>query len=150
MAFVDQPVFALIAGEGGQRQHLETVTAELGLSHRVRFLGRVDDVAMRKYYAHALGVYFGPRLEDYGFITLEAMLSSRPVITCLDSGGPTNIVRHGETGIVAEAEPASVADAINRLWSDKAGARAMGAQGRQFYDQLNISWQNVVNQLLAD
>lgn len=150
MAFVDQPVLAFIAGEGGQRQHLEALTAELGLTHRVRFLGRVDEVAMRRYYANALAVYFGPLLEDYGFITLEAMLSARPVITCQDSGGPTNIVRHGETGLVAVAGPAAVAEAINGLWGDKPRARAMGLQGRQLYDELNISWQHVVTQLLAD
>ena len=150
MPFVQAPVFAVIAGEGGQRQHLEALTEQLGLAHRVQFLGRVDEFTMRKYYANALAVFFGPLLEDYGFITLEAMLSSRPVITCRDSGGPTHIVRAGETGFVTEPEPAAVADAINFLWGNRARARAMGEHGRQLYDQLNISWQHVVSQLLAN
>ena len=150
MPMVQEPVFAVIAGEGGQRGHLESVVAELGLHNRVRFVGRIDDATMRSHYAHALGVFFGPLQEDYGFITLEAMLSSRPVITCSDSGGPTHFVRDGDTGFVAEPNAESVARAINRLWADRKQASAMGAHGRQLYADLGISWNRVVDELLAD
>lgn len=150
MAFVESPVFAVIAGDGGQRTHLEAVTEQLGLRHRVRFIGRIDDRTMRQHYAHALAVFFGPLQEDYGFITLEAMLSSRAVITCRDSGGPTHFVRHEETGLITDPQPEAVASAINRLWHHRALAKAMGEHGRLLYDQLRISWPHAVEQLLAD
>ena len=40
----------------------------------------------------ALGVIFPPLDEDYGYVTLEAMLAAKPVITCTDSGGPLEFV----------------------------------------------------------
>lgn len=150
MPLVAEPVFAVIAGEGGLRARLEALTEELGLQHRVRFLGRVDAPTMRAHYANALGVFFGPLLEDYGYITLEAMLSSRPVITCTDSGGPTHFVRDGETGFVTDPSPESIATAINTLWANKAAAQAMGDNGRKLYADLGISWARVVSELLAD
>ena len=36
----------------------------------------------------ALAVAYAPLDEDYGYVSLEAMLSSKAVVTCADSGGP--------------------------------------------------------------
>lgn len=150
MAGVNEPVFALVAGEGSQRAHLERVVEELGLCHRVKFLGHVSEDDKRRHYAHALGVFFGPLLEDYGLVTLEAMLSARPVITCTDSGGPTHFVRNGETGFVTAPEPGAVAEAINGLWTDRERARELGHNGLALYRSLGIGWDRVVASLLAD
>lgn len=150
MRHVNAPVMALIAGEGGQADALARLVRDNGLAHRVKFLGRIDDATMRAYYRHALAVFFGPLLEDYGYITLEAMLASRAVITCTDSGGPTHFVRHGETGYVVEPSPEAVAGAIDALWSDRAAAARMGRNGRELYESLDISWPNAVQRLLED
>jgi glycosyltransferase involved in cell wall biosynthesis len=150
MPMVREPVYAVIAGDGGMKARLAQVVAELGLQHRVRFLGRAGDAELRRHYAHALGVFFGPLLEDYGFITLEAMLSSRPVITCTDSGGPTHFVVDGQTGHVTEPEPGAVAAAINTLWANRRRARELGENARRHYDALNISWDHVLARMLTD
>ncbi len=60
---------------------------------------------MRRRYAHALGVIYPPTDEDYGYVTLEAMLAAKPVITCTDSGGPLEFVTNDETGLIAEPTP---------------------------------------------
>jgi glycosyltransferase involved in cell wall biosynthesis len=148
MAHCRAPVAAIIAGEGGHRARLERLICDLDLGDRVRLIGRIDDAAMRAWYANALGVFFGPFDEDYGFITLEAMLSSKPVITCSDSGGPLDFVVHGETGLVVEPDAASVADAIEVLHANRPRARAIGAAGSAYYRSLGISWDNVVDELL--
>jgi glycosyltransferase involved in cell wall biosynthesis len=148
MALVKEPVFAIIAGEGGQYENLKQLVISLGLQHRVKLIGRIDDATMRSYYSNALSVFFGPHSEDYGFITLEAMLSSKPVITCTDSGGPTEFVINNETGFVVSPEPAAIADAINQMWADKKQAEILGRNGRDHYQSLNISWQNVVEKLV--
>ena len=59
----------------------------------------------------ALAVLVPPLDEDYGYVTLEAMLSARAVITCTDSGGPLEFIEHGATGLVCEPDPAALADA---------------------------------------
>jgi len=150
MPMVSEPVYAVIAGEGGMKARLAQVVAELGLQHRVKFIGRASEADLRRYYAHALGVFFGPLLEDYGFITLEAMLSARPVITCTDSGGPTHFVLDGQTGHVTAPEPEAVAAAINGLWADRRRARELGENARRHYDALNVSWDHVLARLLSD
>ncbi|HEX9989861.1 MAG TPA: glycosyltransferase family 4 protein [Chloroflexia bacterium] len=122
---------------------------ELGLQKRVRWLGPVPDGEKIAAYAHALGVIYPPVDEDYGYVTLEAMLSSKPVITCTDSGGPLEFVRDGETGLVVEPTPEALASAFDTIWEDRQRAKAWGEAGRKLYDSLDISWSTVVKKLLS-
>lgn len=149
MPDVDKSVVALFVGEGGVRTKLERLAAELNLSHRVKFLGHVEFKDLVHLYANSLGVFFGPFDEDYGYVTLEAMLSGKPVITCSDSGGPLEFVVDGETGYVAEPSPAAIAACVNKLAADRAHARTLGQAGRARYSNFGISWKNVVDSLLA-
>ena len=149
MAHVHAPVVALFAGVGGQSGRLGQRIGELGLSDRVRMLGRVSDAELRAYYAHSLGVFFGPLDEDYGYVTLEAMLSSKPVITCTDSGGPLEFVEDGVTGRIVAPEPQAVANAIDELFANRRLATTLGRAGRELYDALDLSWIRVVEKLLA-
>jgi glycosyltransferase involved in cell wall biosynthesis len=147
MALVQSPVGAMLAGEGGQSGRLRELVGELGLASRVRMLGTVGWDEMRTLYARSLAVFFGPLDEDYGYVTLEAMLSRKPVITCTDSGGPLEFVVDGQTGRVVAPEPAAVAEAIDALWADRARARRMGEAGFERYGTLDIRWEHVVEQL---
>ena len=63
-----------------------------------RFEIGVSDERLEQLYLSALGVYFGPFDEDYGYVTLEGMAAERPVVTLTDSGGPLEFVRDDETG----------------------------------------------------
>jgi glycosyltransferase involved in cell wall biosynthesis len=94
-------------------------------------------------------VFFGPYEEDYGYVTLEAMLSRKPVITCEDSGGPTEFVVDGESGWVVPPAPEAVAAALDALWDDEDAAVRLGRQGRVLYDDLDISWDAVVDALVT-
>jgi glycosyltransferase involved in cell wall biosynthesis len=103
---------------------------------------------MLSWYANSLGVFFRPYDEDYGYVTLEAMLSAKPVITCSDSGGPREFVLDGETGFVVEPRPELVADAIDRLAANPGRAAQMGQNGLASYASLGITWDHVVSTLL--
>lgn len=148
-AHLSTPVLFLLAGDGGQRQHCERLIDELDVGHRVRLLGRVTEAEKRAFYARSLAVFYGPLDEDYGYVTLEAMLSAKPVITCIDSGGPLELVRHEETGLIVEPTPEAIAAAADQLFQDQSTARALGEAGRQRYDDLGISWHYVTQRLLA-
>jgi glycosyltransferase involved in cell wall biosynthesis len=121
---------------------------KLGVESRIEWLGPVSDDQKVDLYARCLAVVFPPLDEDYGYVTLEAMLSSKPVVTCLDSGGPLEFVLNGRTGLVAEPTPDSLAACMDRLWGGRKEARAMGAAGREHYCSLGISWKNVVARLV--
>jgi glycosyltransferase involved in cell wall biosynthesis len=112
-------------------------------------MGHVTEQEKIRLYAESVGVVFTPLDEDYGYITLEAMLSRKPVIVCTDSGGPLEFVIHRETGLATAPEPAALAGGLDEIWTDRNRSRQWGLAGRKRYEELNISWQNVVNRLLA-
>ncbi|MCG7374885.1 glycosyltransferase family 4 protein [Pseudomonas luteola] len=146
--YLKSPTVLLLVGEGGQRYELDLLIENENVRNRVKIIGKVTIAELANYYSNALGVFFGPYDEDYGFVTLEAMLSAKPVITCTDSGGPLEFVVDGITGSITEPDPESIAAAIDELYFDRAKAKAMGLAGLERYKELNISWSNVVEALL--
>lgn len=141
--------FASSANYSAYARELQIRAHDLGLDDRAVFLGETSEEEKRAWFAHARAVVYPPVDEDYGYVTLEAMLSGKPVVTCADSGGPLEFVRHDETGLVADADPEALAEAMTDLWDNPARSAAMGRAGRDYYTSLDISWPNVVQKLLA-
>jgi glycosyltransferase involved in cell wall biosynthesis len=148
MQYVESGVAAIIGGVGGQMPQYQRLIEELGLGQRVRLVGSLSEEELLAYYACCLGVFFGPQDEDYGLVTLEAMLARKPVITCRDSGGPLEFVRHDETGFVVEPEPKEIARSIDLLSRNPSHAADLGSAGYLRYQAMNISWENVIANLL--
>ncbi|HAA46068.1 MAG: group 1 glycosyl transferase [Halomonas sp. 54_146] len=144
------PARIIIAGEGGQRERYQQLINRHGLQQTVKLVGRFSEAEKLAWYAHSLAVFFGPFDEDYGYITLEAMLSAKPVITCRDSGGPLEFVQHQETGWVVEPKPLEIAAAIDAAWENRARTAEMGRAGQAAYHRAGISWQQVVSTLLGE
>jgi glycosyltransferase involved in cell wall biosynthesis len=130
-------------------QRLQKTARDLRLTDRVQWTGWLTEEDKVAAYATALAILFPTLDEDYGYVTLEGMLSEKPVITCTDSGGPTEFVVPGETGFVTEPSPSTLAAAMDQIWENRGEAARMGRAGRQLYDSMNISWDNVVRTLLA-
>ena len=122
---------------------------DAGLQRRVKFHGRVSEKEKLQLYAHCLGVIYPPVDEDYGYITLEAMLSSKPVITCTDSGGPLEFIRDAYSGYVTAPDAKALSEAMVRLSENRARAAAFGRAGRDEYLRKEITWEAVVAKLLA-
>ena len=148
MAHARSDVKAVIAGQGGRDAAYRRRIAELGLGDRVLLTGHVSREVQASWYANSLAVFFGPHDEDYGFVTLEAMLSGKPVITCRDSGGTLEFVDDGVTGFVTEPEPRAIAARIDELAGAPARARAMGRAARERYAALGLDWKSMAAELL--
>jgi len=116
---------------------------------RLRFLGGVSDEQKRDLYARCLAVVFIPLDEDYGYVTLEAMLAAKPVLTCSDSGAVLEFVLPEQTGLICPPDPIALAACIDRIWTDRPLARRLGTQAREHYRGLGLSWAKVVEKLLA-
>lgn len=121
----------------------------LGLDSRVEWRGAVSEAEKLALYAGCLAVMFPPLEEDYGYVTLEAMLCAKPVLTATDSGGPLDFVRDGETGFVCGGGAPDFAAALDRLWADRALAATLGRAGRQLYADLRLGWPSVLAGLLG-
>lgn len=130
-------------------RELHELATSLGVSERVSWLGHITEEEKRDRYARCLGVLYPPLDEDFGYVTLEAMLASKPIITCADSGGPLEFVRHREIGLVTESDPTSLAEAMDEIWENRAAAAAWGKHARQRYDSMEITWPNVVRRLVG-
>ena len=130
---------------------LEELVARHGLQDRVRLVPEfVSDEVKVDLLARARAVAYLPVDEDsYGYVTLEAMLSRKPVLTCSDSGGILQLVRDGVTGVVATPEPASLAAGMSLLMEDPGRAETLGAAGRDAADALDLSWDATVERLLT-
>lgn len=137
------PLRLVISGTGEAEQALRDLA---GNDNRIEFLGRVDDDRLKELYAGALAVPFLPLREDYGYVTLEAFASGKPVVTCTDSGEPTEFVVDGETGLVCAPDPQAVCSAFERLWKDRDAAARMGRAGRE--KTADIKWSKVAERLL--
>ena len=146
MADVDRPMQLVVAGEGTQRENVERAAHAAGVADRVTFLGRVDDDRLIELYAGALAVVYPPYDEDLGYVTLEAFLSRRPVVTCVDSGGPNEFVAHATNGFVCEPSAEAIAQAINRLAGDRRLAASLGSAG--FDVASRITWDGVIERLV--
>lgn len=149
MAQCRERVRIRFAGEPGSLAQQAKSVNKLKSDDRVEWLGILSEDQRRDLYANCLGVVSLPVDEDYGYVPLEAMLSSKPVITSADSGGPLEFVLDRQTGLVAHPTPESLAVAMDTLWADRRCAAAMGEAGRARYRDLRISWANVVEKLLC-
>jgi glycosyltransferase involved in cell wall biosynthesis len=152
LALTKQKVKVRFAGvpdsaEYGKR--LRALAEKLGVASRVEWLGFIPEEEKRENYAKAIAVIFPPVDEDYGYITLEAMLSAKAVITCEDSGGPLEFVRHRETGLIAKPTAAALAVAFDELWQERDLAVKYGRAGRDRYRHLGLGWPEVVRRLLT-
>jgi len=146
LAHVDRRWRLVIVGEGPLRRDLEALTSTTGVADRVTFAGGIDESALVNLYAGAAAVVFPPFDEDYGYITLEAFLAHKAVVTTDDAGGPLEFVTDGVTGLVAAADPESLGAAMAKAVADPRRAAAMGDAG---YERVRgISWDAAIDRLI--
>ena len=132
-----------IAGTGEAEADLRVLAAG---DPRIEFLGRISDEALLDQYAGCLAVPFVPVREDYGYVTLEAFASGKPVITCTDSGEPVQFVAHGRNGWICEPTPESLREAMEACFLDAGEAARMGQRGLQVARA--ITWPAAARRLL--
>jgi glycosyltransferase involved in cell wall biosynthesis len=153
MRHVRTPVKLVIAGRPDSEEYgagLEAAIDRYDLRDRVTMLGWVSDQEKADLLSGALGVLYIPYDEDsYGFVTLEAFSSHKPVITMTDSGGTDEVMVDGANGLVVEPDARRLALALDALWSDRGRAVRMGERGHQTLRELNISWDYVLERLTS-
>lgn len=143
MKLVQSPIELRIAGTGPDEESLKQLA---GNDKRIVWLGFISDQAVVEAYANSLAVLYVPYDEDYGLVTIEAMMSAKPVITTRDSGGPNEFVVSGETGYVVEPEPQALAERIDYLCEHRDEAREMGKTAQRQVQF--ITWESTVAKLL--
>ena len=140
-------VRCLIAGDGEERVALQIRIDQLGMTGRVKLLGRLSETELLDHLSRCRAVCFPPLAEDYGFVTVEAFASKKAVITCFDSGGPAELVEDGVNGLVCSPTAAALAVGIQTLMDDRDLAERYGSAGHDVAKAL--SWEEVVARLVV-
>ena len=120
-----------VAGDGPERAALEARARELGVDGRVSFLGSVPREQVLRLFRAADASVLPSAWENFPHTVVEALAVGCPVIAT-EVGGVPEVVRDGENGLlVAPGDPAAMADAIVRYFSDdKLRARLSEAAAR--------------------
>lgn len=153
LAHAPKKLRLVIAGTGdvpGAIEPLQALADSLGVLDRIEFTGWISEERKAELMAGCCGcLYLAYDEDSYGYVTLEAFHTAKPVITLTDSGGSLEVVRDGINGFVCEPTPVALGDAMTRLWTKAAAAKSMGRNALRTIDDFKINWDHVVENLLA-
>jgi glycosyltransferase involved in cell wall biosynthesis len=120
----------LLVGDGPLRRALTDLAAELGVLEHCHFTGYRSDVG--EIYAAVDAFSLTSANEGTPATIIEAQAAGLPVVAT-NVGGVADVVRDGESGILAEAgDVEAVADGLARLAEDAGLRRQLGEFGRTF------------------
>lgn len=120
------------------------------IQKKVKYFDYVTQKKKFELYANARAVLFIPLDEDYGYITLEAMASSKAVITAADSGAPLEFIEDNRNGMIVTPDAKELAGRIDELAQTVTLAKELGRKSRKHLDEMNITWKNVVKELTKE
>jgi glycosyltransferase involved in cell wall biosynthesis len=149
LALTQQPVhirFVGAATDPTYEKNLKKLVEEKGLAQRVSWEGFVSEERLAELYGKARAVVYTPLDEDYGYVSLEAALSRKPVITTETSGGALEFVNE-DTGWVSKDSPQAFAQCLDEAWSYAQLCRSKGDNAHDSYRSKKISWDTVVETL---
>ncbi len=134
-----------LAGEGPDREELESLASTLGIGERVRFLGWRDDSAA---LLATCDLFVCPsRHEPLGNVVIESWAAAKPVVAAR-SAGPVSLIEDGISGRLVPIDDASaLAVAMAATLADPAGSAAMAQAGRAAYER-EFTERSVVAQYL--
>jgi glycosyltransferase involved in cell wall biosynthesis len=130
-------------------QTLENLVEKFGLRDRIkldlRFLPRQT---YAQYINHSMAVAYLPFDEDsLGYVAMEAATASKPIITTTDSGGILDLVKHQQTGWIAEPSVQSLAQTMSLV--QPSIAISYGEETRKLWQSLGVNWQTIIKKLLT-
>lgn len=143
-------ILAGLADNPAYSEQLKGLIEQYGLQERVQMLGWVSEQEKADLMANAFAALYLPYQEDsYGYVTLEAFHSHKPVIVFTDSGGTDELVVDQENGLVVEPSPQALASAMEELWFDRLKTAQMGDNAANTLAQKQIDWDHVLDRLLS-
>jgi glycosyltransferase involved in cell wall biosynthesis len=132
MARLPGDVQLALAGDGPERAALEALAGELGLAHRVAFLGWRQDIGA--LLAGCVALVVPSQVEPLGNVVLEGFAAGRPVVAT-EADGPRELIEDRRTGLlVPVGDDAALAAALDGLLAEPERATAIGAAGRAEFE----------------
>jgi glycosyltransferase involved in cell wall biosynthesis len=135
----------------GYASDITRMARDWGVADRITVEDRwITEEEKADLLADCLAAAYLPLDEDsYGYPTLEAAHACKPVLTTKDAGGVLEFVTEGVNGLVADPDVTAVARAMDQLFEDRDATRRFGRAAKARIAELDISWSNVLERLLA-
>lgn len=119
----------VLVGAGELTSSFKRQVDSLGISERVRFLGEVDKLHLRRLYRNSAFFCLPSveRSEAFGIAACEAMAFGKPTLVCDLGNGVNYLNRHGETSIIVPPRNvAALSEAIDMLMDNVSLRNSMG------------------------
>lgn len=132
-------------------KELQQIVARHRLQDRVVLENRwITEEEKVDVLADCLAAAYLPVDEDsYGYPSVEASLAGKALLTTIDSGGVLELVKDGVNGLISDPTPQALARALDRLYAQRQDTIEMGTRAKQRLNEMNISWQHVIDRLTA-
>ena len=151
MRYVRSPFRLVLAGRPDADAYGDELLGRVeqwGLQDKVQFLGWISEEEKARWMRGAFAALYLPHDEDsYGYVTLEAFHSHKPVLTFCDSGGTDEIVEGGVNGLVLEPTAEALAHGMEGLWAAREKARDLGRAAHETLVKKHIHWDCIVDRL---
>ncbi|HET6363210.1 MAG TPA: glycosyltransferase family 4 protein [Gemmatimonadota bacterium] len=123
----------LVIGDGPERIELQRLARELGIESSVVWTGHLGRDAMERELERAWVQAVPSILEEpFGLVAAEAMMRGTAVVAS-GHGGLSEIVRHGETGLlVTPNDASSLAASLAALLADRERCEALGRAAHEW------------------
>jgi len=118
-----------IVGGGWWERRLVDHAAALGIADAVTFHGHIDDEAKHHVVQQSWVHLMPSRKEGWGLAVIEAAQHGVPTIGYRSSGGLTDSVVDGVTGLLVDG-PDELVDGLRRLLTDRVLRDELGAKAR--------------------
>lgn len=143
-AMVALPVYQLfIVGGGEWEEKLKKLAQQLGVNHRVRFIGEVHQQQLPEFYNCADALILASSREGWANVLLESMACGTPVIAS-DVGASSEIIQSEDAGLICKERSAEgLVHAVKQLFANYPGR----AKTREYAEK--FSWDETTNELLA-
>jgi D-inositol-3-phosphate glycosyltransferase len=139
----------IVGGDESSRARLaelQGLASDLGIGHRVAFVGAVDHDKLPLFYNAADVCVVPSHYESFGLVAVEAMACGVPVVASR-VGGLTGTVKDGETGyLVPWLCPEPFAERIEMLLENESLRRNLGEAAREGVSRYR--WENVAQRIL--
>jgi glycosyltransferase involved in cell wall biosynthesis len=138
-----------IAGydENGYSAELKRLARELGVEHRVQFVGPAENEAKQQLLRRARCFVLPSYNENFGMAVLEAMAAGCPVVVS-EEVGLAEVVRESGSGLVTAGDPEPLARAVNALLASPAMRAGMAVAGRRTVRE-RFGWPRIATQMQA-
>ena len=128
-----------IYGEGELRTCLEQHVLTNGLSGRIKLNDYTSDLVSE--YMKSQFLVLSSDYEGFGLVLVEAMACGLPVVSTKCPHGPSEIIKNGVTGLLANLDANDLADQMEWMMSHQEERRIMGVKAHEaaaFYRKDNI------------